>query len=382
VRILHLLKATGIAGAETHLLVLLSGLRGQGVDVSLLVLEDPSRPVPDLLEQAKALGVEAQAVPIYAHLDPTLPGRLNEVLRPWSFDILHAHLPHAEIYGALALRQRPQARFAITRHSDNPFRRNPVLRLVFTPSWRRANSLIAISEAVRQSMIRREHIPSERIVVIPYGLDSQKFVAGAVPGRLRSELGIPDSPLVGFVGRLARPKGADTLLRAFVHVELQEPQAQLVIAGDGPWRQRLVRLGGDLGLRNVHFLGWREDVASILADLDVVAMPSRWEGFGLVALEAMSLGKPVIATRVSALPEVVADGVTGLLAPPEDPASLAEEILKLLRNPALARRMGQAGLRRVRQEFGVDRMISSTLRVYGQILEEDAPAGRTASPRV
>lgn len=380
-RVLHLLKATGIAGAETHLLVLLAGLKGQGVEVSLLVLEDPSHPVPELLQKAQVLGVNARAVPIHAHLDPALPGRLARVLGMLRFDILHAHLPHAEVYGALALPGRPQTRFVISRHSDNPFRRNLLLQLVFAPSWKRADRLIAISEAVRQSMVRFERIPTERITVIPYGLDSEEFVASAVPGRLRSELDLRDAPLVGFVGRLARPKGADTLLRAFVHVERQEPQTHLVVAGDGPWRQRLVRLGRDLGLRNVHFLGWRKDTASVLADLDLVAMPSRWEGFGLVALEAMALGKAVVATRVSALPEVVADGVTGLLAGPEDPTSLAEGILQLLQNPALARRMGEEGSRRVRQEFGVDRMITRTLHVYSQVVDQ-APAGGAWSLRV
>jgi glycosyltransferase involved in cell wall biosynthesis len=367
-KILHLVKATGIAGAETHLLVLMSGLVKQGMEVSLIVLEDPTRRVPGLLETARGMGVEALAVPIYAHLDPGLPSRLTRTFRPRPFDILHAHLPHAEVYGARVLGGLPQAGFVITRHSDNPFRRSPLFRLVFTPSWKRAGKIIAISEAVRRSMIRSEHVPSERIAVIPYGLDSQEFHAGLVPGRLKSGLGIPDAPLVGFVGRLVRPKGVDTLLRAFVEVERREPRAQLVIVGDGPWRQRLVHLGRDLGLSTVHFLGWREDVVSIMADLDVLVMPSRWEGFGLVALEAMSLGKPVIATRVSALPEVIAEGVTGLLVPAEDPSSLAREILKLLRDPILATRMGQAGSQRVRREFTVDRMVSSTIQVYHQIL--------------
>lgn len=366
-KILHLLKATGIAGAESHLLVLMSGLVTQGMEVSLIVLEDPTRRVPKLLKRAQELGAEARAVPIYAHLDPTLPSRLIRALRARPFDILHAHLPHAEVYGDLALHRAPERGFVITRHSDNPFRRSPLLKPIFANSLGRAQKVIAISEAVRHAMIQVEGVPSEKIAVIPYGLDSRGFRSGLVPGRLRSELGVPDDPLVGFVGRLARPKGVDTLLRAFGEVEEEEPRARLVIAGDGPWRKRLMRLGRELGLKNVYFLGWREDVAAIMADLDVLAMPSRWEGFGLVALQAMSLGKPVIASRVSALPEVIADGVTGLLVPPEEPSSLARGILRLIHEPELAAQMGQAGCRRVMQEFTVERMVSATVGVYQQV---------------
>jgi glycosyltransferase involved in cell wall biosynthesis len=382
VRILHLLKTTGIAGAETHLLALASGLRLRGLEVSLLILEDPSRPASTLRKEAEKLGLQTQTIPIYAHLDPTLLPRLAPILRRSPFDILHAHLPHAEVYGALALRGIPASRFVITRHSDNPFRRNPFWQLVFAPSWRRANKIIAISEAVGRAMIQSEHIPSDRIAVIPYGLNGEEFASRAIRGGLRRELGVSEGPLVGFVGRLARPKGPDLLLRAFAEIQPQETGAHLVMAGDGPWRQPLLRLRRDLGLKNVHFLGWREDVASVLADLDVVVMPSRWEGFGLVALQAMALEKPVIATRVSALPEVVADAVSGVLVPPEDPSSLSREIVRLLRDPALASRLGHAGTLRARQEFSLEQMMSKTQGVYRQVLEGESSADRGPTPRV
>jgi glycosyltransferase involved in cell wall biosynthesis len=378
VRVLHLLKTTGIAGAEAHLLALTSGLQTQGVDVSWLVLEDPSRPATSLLHETDKLGIPVQTIPIYAHLDPTLLGRLVRRLQQRPSDIVHAHLPHAEVYGAVSLREAPASRFVITRHSDNPFRRNPLWRVVFASSWKRASRIIAISEAVSRAMTQFEHIPSEKIAVIPYGLDGREFARSAVRGRLRSELRITHGPLVGYVGRLARPKGPDILLRAFAEIQPQEPEMHLVVAGDGPWREKLLRLGRDLGLENAHFLGWRQDVASIMADLDLVVMPSRWEGFGLVALQAMSLGKPVIASRVSALPEIVADGATGLLVPPEEPSVLGREILRLVRDPTLAARMGQEGFVRAQREFVVERMVSRTLQVYQQVLNEGG-AQRPAS---
>lgn len=365
-RTIHLLKATGIAGAESHLLALLPALRPLGVETSVLLLEDPRWPQHALRERFAQGGISVQTLPIRWHLDPSLPARLRALLEREPFDVLHAHLPHGEVYGEIAIRTLRQDRFVISRHNDDRFRRWLPLRVVFAPSIRRADRIIAISRAVERFLVDVESAPSAKVVCIPYGIDADAFAASARPGVFRREIGTAEEPLVGFIGRLVMQKGVDILLRAFAIVERRHAKARLVLAGDGPQRVALERLARSLGLRRVSFLGWRADTANILADVDLLAMPSRWEGFGLVALEAMAFGKPVVAARVSALPEIVVPEETGLLVPPGDPEALADAILAILADPSRAAAMGLAGRDRVRREFTVERMAERTADAYFQ----------------
>jgi glycosyltransferase involved in cell wall biosynthesis len=367
-KVLHLLKAAGIAGAETHLLALLPALRAFGADPGVILMEDPRRPQSALRGRFEGEGVPVQTLPIRWHLDPAVAPALGAILRRIPFDVLHAHLPHGEVYGELALRAFPQKTLVISRHNDDRFRRWLPLRWVFSPSLRRAGRIIAISQAVRKFLEQVEGAAAEKVVVIPYGLDAEAFGRSARPGALRREIGASSEPIVGFMGRLTRQKGVDVLLRAFAQVERRHPAARLILAGDGPDRGALENLARSLGLRRATFLGWRSDAADILAGADVLAMPSRWEGFGLVALEAMALGKPVVASRVSALPEIVVPEETGLLVTPGDPGALAEALLALLADRPRAERMGRAGKARALEEFPVERMAQRTAEVYHEVI--------------
>jgi glycosyltransferase involved in cell wall biosynthesis len=367
-KILHLLKATGIAGAESHLLSLLPALRAFDVEPSVILLEDPRRRPSGLHTRFEQERIPICTLPIRWHLDPALPAALGEIFRREPFDLLHAHLPHGEVYGELALRAFPERPFVLSRHNDDRFRRWLPLRWVFAPSLRRAGRIIAISQAVRRFLVQVEGASAEKVEVIPYGLDVELFAQTAHPGAFRKEIGARKEPLVGFVGRLTRQKGVDVLLRAFAQVEKQIPSARLVLAGDGPDRQALVNLAQSLGLQQVMFLGWRTDAANLMADMDLLVIPSRWEGFGLVALEAMALGKPIVASRISALPEIIAPEETGLLVAPGDPDALAESIRMLLADRRRAERMGRAGRARVKKDFRVDQMAKHTAKVYQTLL--------------
>ncbi len=369
-RSLHVLKAAGIAGAETHLLALLPGLRAFGVESSVVILENPRRPQTILRDRFAAEGIPVTILPIRWHLDPALPAALDGLLRREPFDVLHAHLPHGEVYGEMAMRAFPARAFVISRHNDDRFRRWLPLRLVFAPSLRRAGRIIAISQAVRRFLIEVEKADAGKIEVVLYGIDADARARAGRPGRFRREIGARTEPIVGYVGRLTRQKGVDVLLRAFAGVEKRIPDARLVLAGDGPDRPALEELARSLGLRRVMFLGWRQDITDIMADVSLLAVPSRWEGFGLVALEAMALGKPVVAARVSALPEIVMPEETGLLVSSGSAAELAEALLSLLLDPSRAGRMGRAGIARVKAEFPVGKMAARTAEIYAALLAE------------
>jgi len=202
---------------------------------------------------------------------------------------------------------------------------------------------------------------------VRYGLDPHTRIAPPDARHLlRVSLGLPDDALlIGSVSRLIEQKGLVYGLRAFVEVAGEFPAAHYVLAGAGPLRDALEGTARDLGAGGrVHFLGWRDDAPAIFAALDLLLAPSLWEGFGLVFLEAMALGVPVISTRVIAIPEVIADGETGWLVPPGNVEALAGALRAALSDPDERRRRGEAGRARLEAQFTVDAMVERTLALY------------------
>jgi glycosyltransferase involved in cell wall biosynthesis len=171
------------------------------------------------------------------------------------------------------------------------------------------------------------------------------------------------------VCRLIEQKGVTYALQAFARVADRFPAARLIIAGDGVLRGQLEAEADSLGIGGrVHWLGWRPDSAAVLASLDVLLMPSLWEGFGLVMLEAMAAHLPIIGSRVSAIPEVVVDGETGLLVPPADVSALAAALSRLLEDEPLRRAMGERGAERLAAHFSTAAMIDATIGLYQALL--------------
>ncbi len=366
-RVIHLSKMTGAAGSEGHLLALLPGLRARGVDARLWMLVEPGNPVQDYVDRAEALGVPVERVIIRRHFDPGLWRRLAVRLRDARPDLVHTHLIHADLYGIPAARWAGVRGVVSSRHNDDRFRRWLPVRVLSRWLWRQADAGIAISEAIRRFAIAYEGVSPQKIHTIHYGLDPASVHAPPdARTRLRQELGLPaDAPLVGSVCRLIEQKGLDNALDGFAQVAAEFPAAHYAIAGDGPLRGALEAQAARLGVADrVHFLGWRADAPAIFAALDVLLAPSRWEGFGLVFLEAMALGVPVISTRVSAIPEVIADGETGWLVPPDDPAAIAGALRAALVDPDERCRRGEAGRARLESQFTVDAMVERTLAVY------------------
>ncbi len=355
----HLLKTTGLSGAEAHVLALAQGLRAEGVQSRVLVLADPRMRPTELIAEAQSQSVSLDLTPLLHDADVTVIPRIAAWLKSTGAQLVHTHMIHGDLYGALTAGRRAVVQ---TRHNDDRFRRNPAVQVLTRRLASRAKTVIAISDAVAAFVRDVEGVPAAKIVRIHYGLDPEAVTARAVPGALRSELGLGSGvPLVGAVGRLTTQKGYGWLLEAMA----QLPEAHLALAGDGELRPALQAQCVALGLANrVHFLGWRSDASTVLADLDVLAVPSLWEGFGLVTLEAMALGKPIVASRVSALPEIVSHGETGLLVPPSDPAALADALRTVLINPARARTMGGRGRARLEKEFTVQRMARRHAEVY------------------
>jgi glycosyltransferase involved in cell wall biosynthesis len=293
---------------------------------------------------------------------------------------VHTHLVHADLYGLAAARRAGVAAAVSSRHDNNPFRRGRVVGWLNRRAMRHARRVIAISRAVAQFVIDVEGIDSRKVVTVHYGLEPGS-ISPAQRALARAALGCSESGFViGFVGRLIEQKGVDVLIDAFPAIRERHPQATLVIVGDGPLRERLRARAERLGLgASARFAGWVPQARSIMPACDLVAMPSRWEGFGLTALEAMACGLPLVASDVDALPEILRDQETGLLVPPDDSRALAAAINGLLDRPEWAAQLGGHGRERVLRFFSVERMAGATIDVYIAALA-DARGSRDAVP--
>jgi glycosyltransferase involved in cell wall biosynthesis len=355
VRVVHVHRIRGIGGSERHLLTLLPALAERGIEPVFVGLDDPaSDPEPFY----RGLGVEHVRLSCPRDLDPGLTRRLRREIRGLRPDLVHTHLVHADVYGALAAGRTP---LVSTKHNDDRFRLGP-FRYVERVLARRASRVIAITEALRRFCVDRVGLPAAKVEVVHYGLDG-------LPEPWGPDVEVPvpaDARVLLCVGRLAEQKGIDVAIRALDRIREREPRAVLVVLGEGPERERLEALAGE----GVFLPGRVGDATAWYQRAELLVHPARWEGFGLALLEAMLAGKAVVATRVSSAPEIVVDGGTGILIPPDDVAALADAVLGLLGDPARAAGQGEAGLARARSEFSVARMAGRTAALYAEVSAE------------
>lgn len=256
----------------------------------------------------------------------------------------------------------------VRRANDQPLKRKRYVRFLYGP----AALHVANSHATRRTMLdSAPWLDPARVAVIHNGIDAAPYRA-APP----ADLGLPEGAVaIGFVGRFEERKGMLDLADAWPAVAAALPDAWLVVAGKGPLEEEARRRLE--GAPRVRWLGFRTDVPAVMRALDVLAVPSHWEGFGLVAAEALAAGTPVVAADASSLPEIVRDGAEGRLVPPHDPAALARALVELGADAALRARMGEAGRERVRAEFSMERMLDR----YEEALERVADTfGRGVLP--
>ena len=358
-KVLHLHKLTGVSGSENHLLALLPALREREVDARFLGLDVPGTDVRPFHERLDELGVPHRSVRCGLDVSPRLARDVIRAVRAERPELLHTHLVHADVYGAIASRVTGVP-FVSTRHNDDRYLLGP-FRYVDRAFARGVRRIVAISDAVRLFLERAGHDP-RKLVTIRYGLDE---LPSARSSPTPAEASIPGGvPLVLAVGRLIEQKDHGTMLRAFARVREEHPETRLAILGSGPLEAETRTLAASLGISDAVALPGRTEIRDWLDRADVFVHTSRWEGFGIVLLEAMLVGLPIVATSVSAVPEVVADGKTGALVDAGDVAGVARELSRLLGDEELRRQLGEAGRERARSEFSVTRMTEQTLDVY------------------
>ncbi len=376
-RAAHMIKVVRVAGAEQHVLALLAGLRDRQIEPRLLLLVEPDTPMEDYVARLEARSLPVERIPIYGDLDVSLIRRLAAALRAFQPDVAHTHLLHADLYGIPAARLAGVPVVVTSRHNDDAFRYRLPIRLTNRLLWRGVDAAVTISDALTRFTIDVEGAPKDKVRRIYYGMDTTipPLDRAAARKSLLAELKLPpDAVLVGVVCRLVEQKGITYAIEAFQQVAGEFPNAVLLITGDGPLRDTLQAQAVPLGER-VRFLGWRPDTTGLFAALDIFLAPSLWEGFGLVLLEAMAQQTPVIGSAVSAIPEVIADGETGLLVPPRDTAALAAALRGLLADDALRQHLGLLGRDRLETLFDAGRMADETAALYRELQSRKQTAG-------
>ena len=374
-----------MGGPALHVAYLTAGLAERGYETTL-VAGSLARGEDSMAFVAEELGIEVQRIvelhrEISVLRDAVAIVRLARLIRRVRPHILHTHTAKAGAVGRLAALLAGDARPPIVVHTFH----GHVLRGYFDPlrtagfrlleRWlaRTSTALVAVSPQVRDDLVALGVAPRERFVVVRLGIELEQRVATAQDGRgeNRRVLGVgPDRFAVGWIGRMTGVKRTEDVLRAFRRLRDGGVDACLFMIGDGPDRAAVERRAHELGvMRDTFFLGYQEEVAPFYAAFDAMILPSINEGTPVSAIEALAAGRPVVATRVGGVPDVVRDGEDGFLVDPGDVDALADRLTRLAADPELRERLGASGRARVIPRYSVERLVDDIDLLYRSLLE-------------
>lgn len=383
IKVLELIDRPSLGGGPTAVLLLAGGL-----DPAVFETAVSAAGRGPLAEEAGKAGVRYLPFRESGRLNLRQAAAIGRVLDAEKPDILHTHGGFAGLYGRLAARRARTPIIVHTLHGIHYLHyRNPALRLFSIWQERQLSRttdalvLVCRSDLARAAKYRLAAV--EKLVAIANGLDLGPGGEALRAPALRRELGLdPGAPVVGTVARLHRQKGIGHLLRAAPRILEAVPEARIVVVGDGPQGAALRTQAGALGLgRRFLFMGERENARSLMSEFDVFVLPSLWEGLPFVLIEAAALGKPIVASAVDGVPEMIADDRTGILVPPADAGALAEAVISLLSDKSRAARLAAAARTLIPPRFPLRRTIEQHqdlyLRLYRQKIsgESGAPSG-------
>jgi glycosyltransferase involved in cell wall biosynthesis len=368
-KVLQLITRLDKGGAPRLFLRLISGLKAQGIEVAMA--SGPSeQPEEDPWEFSRKSHIPYHPLPFLRRDISPVHDCLSlfqiiALIRKERPTILHTHTTKAGILGRIA-GGMTRTRTIHTPHGHlfyGYFGKGKEQLYVFLErlAARFCERIITISEDERREYLRRGIGDEQKVVTIYNGIDIGRFPGDG--NKVRRELGIAhDVPLVGYVGRLEEVKGPHLFVQAAMRIKAAAPQTHFLMVGDGTMKEELIQKAR--GVSDLHIMGYREDIADCLAALDILLIPSLNDGFNLAAVEAMASSKPIVATSVGGLPEVIGDG--GILIRSRDTDRMAEEAIKLLNSPGLRREIGARGKKRAEDLFSWDISLQKTLAIYHQ----------------
>lgn len=370
-RILHVITSLAVGGAQRHLLTLLRGLRDSyEMDVVYFKDSDLAPPIADVAERLDQFRLDRFPSPLELW-------RFVNHIKAGRYAIVHTHLLKADVWGTLAGRAGGAPVIISSKHNCEEALRNPVYGHIHGALTHLADVVIAVSSSVAEFMATTGRVEGPKIVVVHYGIEDVDESPRKPADRVRAGLGLePRAPLALCAARLDPQKDHQTLLQAWKRVIERIPSSRLLLVGDtqlggNAYVDGLKQLAAALGISDaITFAGVRDDMSDLMATCDVFVMSSRWEGLGLVFLEAMRAGRPVAATRVGGIPEVVIDGETGFLVDVGDSAALASSLVKLFEDRETAKSMGERGRNRFEHRFAADQMLGKISGLYTRLIGE------------
>ena len=367
IKLLELLTNFHIGGTERQVANLALGIDASHFDLHLACLRHSG----ELLADLETLRVPRPEFPIghiYSFRTLWQGIRLARYVRTNLIQIVHSYGFYPNIFTV------PVARLAgvsivVASIRDTGDLLTPMQRRLQKMVCRLADCVLVNAEAIRRSLLEQGYDPS-KIVVIRNGITLSKFARKGRSAVLRRELGIPQSArLVAVFSRLNWMKGVEFFLDAAIVLAERFPDVCFLVVGDGGNNKELEEQAYRLGLgQRIVFTGFRSDVSDLLSEVAISVLPSLSEGTSNTLLESMAAGIPVIATRVGGNPEVIEDGVSGLLVPPRDSGALADAMGRLLDDEDLASRLGQAGMRRVTEIFSIEGSVHETEHLYQRLV--------------
>lgn len=358
--------ARRFGGAEVRVLHLVDQLGPKRCQVACL----SNSPLAERLRNAGFAPLEISS----RKLDTRIAARLAAIIQEGQYTVVDAHNVQSYAWVSLAARSlNPRPALIATIHSSTRLeQKNPLKGAAYESLTRLSvaqfDRVITVSQCLCQEL--QKYLPAERIARVPNGIMTRRAAPGTTI-QIRHELGIADSsPLIGTLGRLENAKGIDILLWALKKLLADWPNLHCVLIGEGRMEAQLKQFAIKHQLeKNVHFAGFRNESAHLLEALDIFVLPSRTEGIPFALLEACAAARPVVASRVGGVPEVINDGQTGLLVEPENADQLAKAIDSLLGMPLLAQAMGRRAAQDVAIRFGMEQMVAGTLDAYTQAMQ-------------
>jgi glycosyltransferase involved in cell wall biosynthesis len=374
---LHIDTARTWRGGQNQVLLTVNGLRAIGHRAALV-----AHPGGELRRRA-AEGLELIPIAPRTEMDLSAAWKLSRLVTRLAPDVIHAHDPHGVAMAALALslgaaKGGPMPVLVASRRVDFHLKGNSFSRW----KYRQVDCFIAASDAIRRMLVA-DGVPADRTVTVHEGIDVDHVLA-APAVNVHEAFFLPHgAPVVGNVAALVPHKGQRYLIEAAHQVVQQLPDARFVILGEGDLREQLAKQVHEHHLeKHVLLPGFRTDVLGCIKGFDLFVMSSVTEGLGTSLLDAMACARPIVATTAGGIPEIVEEGVNGLLVPPRDQTALATAIVRALKDAGLRQRMGDAGLTRVNARFTVERMVAETASVYARVagrphvVDTESPPGR------
>lgn len=362
-RILFLNSIQMFGGGEIWMLSAMEELQKRGHQIGIIC-----RPGTELALRSKKSGISTFVIPMSGDFDPVTIFRFYKTIKLFKAEILLANMDKELRLAGVAAGFLKNITLIPRRGIDFPLKNHLIYRLSYQ-KW--ADGVLVNSRATKKSVLKKAPwLNPGKVKVIYNGINPERFELKS--NRLREQIGITANDFVfGFAGQLDERKGIKYLLSAFVQVKKKSSNVKLIIAGDGSLKAEIETFIHRNRLeKNLFLLGFQKNIPEFMANIDALILPSLWEGFGIVLIEAMAAGKPVIGTNCSNIPEIVEHGRVGSLIPPRNSEQLAETMLIYIKNPQKVKEMGKQGQKLVREKFSLTRMVDELIDYFYTVRDQ------------